>query len=243
MMYRLVWEDLFNQDGKPNEANWTFETGGHGFGNHEAQYYTDRLDNAYVKDGMLHIVSKKEVYKDNFYTSAKLTTLNKHHIRYGKIEVMAKIPRGLGTWPAIWLLGENMHEVGWPSCGEIDLMEHVGHNEEHIHFSLHALDNHHLIGNQPTFAKRIPGILDDFNEFSLTWDEEGFEFFLDQKSYVKFNKKDYPNITLWPFDQPFYLILNLALGGSWGGLIDDSIFPLEFLIKYVKVYERSDSID
>jgi beta-glucanase (GH16 family) len=239
MSYTLVWEDLFEKDGKPNPKHWTLETGGHGFGNNEAQYYTDKLDNAYVKDGILHIVGLKENYDQNAYTSAKLTTLGTHMIKYGRVEVMAKIPQGKGTWPAIWFLGQNIKEVGWPACGEIDLMEHVGHHPEHIHFSLHAKDNHHLIGNQPTLALDVPGILEGFHEFAIEWDEEGISFFLDQNHMVTFKKKDFPHIKLWPFDQPFYLILNIALGGTWGGPIDDSIFPVHFEFKYVKVYERS----
>lgn len=243
MGFKLVWKDEFHEEGKPSLEHWHLETGGHGFGNAEAQYYTDRLDNVYVKEGILHIVGKKEAYENCEYTSAKLTTKDKHLIMYGRIEVMAKIPRGLGTWPAIWLLGDNMQEVGWPTCGEIDLMEHVGHNEESIHFSLHALGHHHLIGNQPTCVRKIPGILDDFHEFALEWDPQGISFFLDGKHEVTFLRENYPEMSFWPFDQPFYLILNLALGGTWGGPIDDTIFPVEFLIKYVKVYERSDDIE
>lgn len=243
MNWKLTWEDRFLEDGKPNPKHWNYECGGHGFGNGEAQYYTNRLKNAFVKDGMLHIVGLKEDYKDNHYTSAKLTTFDKHFIKYGRIEVMAELPKGRGTWPAIWFLGQNLKEVGWPTCGEIDLMEHVGHNPEHIHFSLHAKDNHHWIGNQPTYAETIKGILEGFHEYAVEWDEFGIAFFLDQTLKARFLKKDFPHIKLWPFDQPFYLILNIALGGTWGGPIDDKIFPTVFRFKYVKVYERSDQID
>lgn len=243
MKWKLKWEHQFEMDGKPNPKHWQLEVGGHGFGNNEAQYYTDNLKNAYVKDGILHIVGLKENLNENHYTSAKLTTLNKHSIKYGRIEVMAKLPKGRGTWPAIWFLGENISDVGWPMCGEIDLMEHVGHTEERIHFSLHADSHHHLIGNQPTYVEDIKGILDGFHEYALEWDQEGITFFLDGIKKVSFMRKDYLHIQNWPFDKPFYLILNIALGGTWGGAIDDSIFPTEFLFKYIKVYERSDLDD
>lgn len=239
-MYKLVWEDQFNYEGRPNEELWQIEVAGNGFGNNEAQFYTDSLKNIFVKDGTLHIVAHKEDYEHRHYTSAKLTTLNKNHIRYGRIEVMIKLPTGKGTWPALWLLGTNMKEVGWPTCGEIDLMEHVGHNPGHIHFSLHSRTNHHLIGNQPTLALDVPGILEGFHEFSVDWTPDDFTFYIDKKEIVKFNKNDYIGHADWPFDHPFYFIMNLAIGGTWGGPIDDKIFPMTMACQYVKVYERSE---
>ena len=237
-MYKLIWEDQFNYEGQPKKDLWTLEVAGHGFGNDEKQYYTDRLDNAYVKDGMLHIVALKEDYQNRHYTSAKLMTLGKKHVQYGRMEVMVKLPQGKGTWPALWFLGTKIKEEGWPACGEIDLMEHVGHNPEHIHFSLHSRTNHHLIGNQPTLALDVPGILDGFHEFAMDWTDEYFIFYIDKKEIVRFNKRDYIGKAEWPFDQPFYFIMNLAIGGTWGGPIDDSIFPVSMDIKYVKFYER-----
>lgn len=239
-MYKLVWQDTFDYEGTPKKDLWNIEIAGHGFGNNEAQFYTDRLKNVFVKDGMLHIVAHKEDYEHRHYTSAKLTTLNKNHIQYGRVEVMVKIPTGDGTWPAIWFLGTDIKEVGWPTCGEIDLMEHVGHHPEHIHFSLHSRTNYHHIGNQPTLALDVPGILDGFHEFAMDWTDEFFIFYIDQKEIVRFNKKDYLGKADWPFDHPFYLILNLALGGTWGGPIDDQIFPMTMAFKYIKVYERSE---
>lgn len=238
-MYKLVFEDTFGVDGRPDETIWNLEVAGHGFGNDEKQFYTDRLHNVFIKDGTLHLVAHKEDYENRHYTSAKLTTFGKKHIQYGRVEVMVEIPKGLGTWPAIWFLGTNFKESGWPACGEIDLMEHVGKNEEHIHFSLHSKTNHHLIGNQPTFATDVPGILDGFHEFAMDWTDEMFVFYIDQKEMARFYKKDYQNRAEWPFDHPYYLILNLAIGGTWGGPIDDKIFPVTMKFKYVKVYERS----
>lgn len=239
-MYKLVWEDTFQTHGRPDETIWNIEVAGHGFGNNEQQFYTDRPSNVSIKKGILSIVAQKEDYEHRHYTSAKLTTRGKKHIQYGRIEVMAKLPTGKGTWPAIWFLGTNIDEVGWPACGEIDVMEHVGHNPEQIHFSLHSRTNHHLIGNQPTLALKVPGILEGFHEYAVDWSKESFIFYIDKKEIVRFNKNDYLPKAEWPFDQPFYLILNLAIGGTWGGPIDDSIFPMSMQFQYVKVYERSE---
>jgi beta-glucanase (GH16 family) len=242
--YKLLWSDEFDKDGKPNESIWQFETGGHGFGNGEDQYYTDKLDNAFVKDGLLHIVAKKEAYENRQYTSAKLTTYGKKSIQYGRVEVMAQLPLGKGTWPAIWLLPNSFQKgVAWPLCGEIDLMEHVGHNPGVVHFSLHSKSYNHHNHQQPTKVIEDQSLAAGFHEYAFEWDEEQFSFFIDKKHYVTFHKGDEHRLTDeggWPFDQPFYLILNIALGGWWGSTIDDSIFPVSMLFKYVRVYERSE---
>jgi beta-glucanase (GH16 family) len=239
MNYKLLWEDLFDQDGIPNQSIWTHETGGHGFGNHEAQFYTNRLDNSFVKDGHLYIVAKKEAYEHCGYTSAKLITYPKKPILKGRIEVMAKLPTGHGTWPAIWLLGVNMKTgTPWPLCGEIDMMEHVGHNPNHVHFSLHTQNAYLHLNNQANKAVHVEGLIDDFHEYALDWEDDKMTFYLDQKPQVTFLKKENATIEDWPFDQPFYLILNIAMGGTWGGPIDDGALPSQFVFKYVKVYEK-----
>jgi beta-glucanase (GH16 family) len=219
-----------------------YETGGHGFGNGEAQYYTDRLKNAFVKDGLLNIVGYKEDYEKNKYTSAKLTTYGKKSILFGRVEVCAKLPLGLGTWPAIWLLSDAYKKgVSWPLCGEIDLMEHVGNHPGFVHFSLHSKSYNHLNHLQPTHIVEDMALTQGFHEYAFEWDEEELRFFIDKKHHVTFHRGDEHRLTDeggWPFHQPFYLILNLALGGWWGGKIDDSIFPVTMQFKYVKVYER-----
>ena len=240
MNYKIVWQDEFKEDGAPNPDYWYLETGGHGFGNHESQFYTDRLDNAFVKDGILTILAKKEAYEHRSYTSAKLTTFQKKWIKYCRVEVMAELPKGKGTWPAIWFLGQNFKEVGWPLCGEIDLMEHVGHDPEVFHFSLHSKTRNFFNNNQEVVITKIPGTTEGFHEFALEWDEKGFKYFVDGTCYAAFDKPKDADVELWPFDQPFYLILNIALGGSWGGAIDDQALPATFRFKYVKVYERSE---
>ncbi|MFU8792518.1 MAG: family 16 glycosylhydrolase [Acholeplasmataceae bacterium] len=239
MSYKLVWQDLFDQDGHPNKIFWVHETGGHGFGNHEAQFYTDRLDNSYVKDGHLYIVAKKEDYQKNKYTSAKLTTYQKNHMSSGRIEVMAQLPLGHGTWPAIWLLGENFKSnVDWPLCGEIDLLEHVGHHPNYVHFSLHSKNAYFHLNNQLNKIVFKEGLIKGFHEYSMDWTADSITFYLDKVEQVTFTKKPNATIEDWPFNQPFYLILNLALGGSWGGPIDDAMLPSTFVFKYVKVYEK-----
>ncbi len=239
-MYRLLWQDIFDYEGTPDSNYWNIEVAGHGFGNNEAQYYTNRLKNVRVHEGELIITGLKEDYKNRHYTSGKLTTKDKKHLKYGRVEVMASLPKGRGTWPAIWFLGTDMEQVGWPACGEIDLMEHVGHNPETIHFSLHSKTNYHHIGNQPTAVFKLPGILEGFHEYRMDWTEEEVSFYLDKTLMVTFKKQDYIHKAAWPFDKDYYLILNVALGGTWGGTIDDSIFPTEMRVKYVKVYERID---
>ena len=240
MNYQLIWEDQFLNDGAPDSKIWKLETGGHGFGNNEFQYYTDHLKNCYIKDQILHIKAYKENYLNREYTSAKLTTEGIKSIMYGKIEVMAKVPKGKGTWPAIWLLSDQFRKIGWPLCGEIDMMESVGRNPNKIHFSLHSKTFNFHKENQPTKVITDETIYSDFHEYAIIWDEKSIAFLYDQKIVETFYKKQNDGLEEWPFNQSFYLILNLAIGGNWGGAVDDSLFPIDFLIKYVKVYERSE---
>lgn len=238
MEYKLVWADYFKNDGKADESIWTYETGGHGFGNNEDQYYTDRLKNAVVKDGILNIVAYKEKWENRNYTSAKLTTYNKKSIEHGKIVVKAKIPKGMGTWPAIWLLPNSIREgMPWPLCGEIDLMEHVGRDPYSVHFSLHTKKYNHIIRTQYTHISKSEDIFDEFKSYELRWDESSITFYLDGIEQVRFERREGDGIEGWPFNQPFYLIINLAIGGNWGGEIDDNIFPAVMQIAAVEVYE------
>jgi len=240
MNYKLLWSDHFTKDGAPDESIWNIEHAGHGFGNNENQFYTKELKNAYIENGILNIVAYKEKYEHRDYTSAKLTTYQKKSIQYGRVEVMAKIPQGAGTWPAIWFLGEQFHEIGWPICGEIDLMEHVGRNPKNIHFSLHSKTFNFHRHNQPTMVVYKEDIFEGFHEYAINWDNKEISFELDRIKVATFKKKKNADVEEWPFNQPMYLILNLAIGGNWGGAIDDSIFPVSLQFKYVNVYERSE---
>jgi beta-glucanase (GH16 family) len=186
---------------------------------------------------MLNIVAHKEDYENCHYTSGKLTTFQKKTIRFGRIDVVAKIPQGAGTWPAIWLLGENKSRVGWPLCGEIDLMEHIGREPQNLHFSLHSQAFNHRLNNHRTKVVIHENLWEAFHEFSLEWDPDSISFFVDGILQAAFVKHEKDTVSQWPFQQGFYLIINFALGGTWGGVIDDAIFPVVFQIKSVKVYE------
>ncbi|MBN3490408.1 glycoside hydrolase family 16 protein [Acholeplasma equirhinis] len=237
-MKKLIFEEHFLGEGLPNQDVWNIEVGGSGFGNQEDQFYTNRLDNVYVKDSILHIVAKKEQFEHRNYTSAKLTSYQKVGFKYGTFEVRMKIPKGLGTWPAFWFLGEKRNEgIRWPECGEIDLMEHVGKDQEKVHFSLHSKNYNHVKGNNFHFSQKIEGITDDFHVFRLEWTETGFKYYVDDIFLTEVKKEDKKDYADWPFDDQFYMIINLAIGGTWGGSIDDSIFPVEFLVDYIKVFQ------
>lgn len=242
MKYELVFEDQFDIDGRPNDKFWDIEVAGHGGGNNEAQYYTDSEKNVFVKDGMLHIVALKESFKNKEYTSAKLLTYGKHSIQYGKVEVRAKLPKGLGSWPAIWMMPDSFKEgKSWPLCGEIDIMEHIGRRQDEVHFSLHTKTyNFQNEESQFTEVMNLPDMSNQFYTYGMEWDEEKISFSVDGETLAICNKTDRDDISEkgWPFDQPFYLILNLAVGGHWGGAVDDSTLPWVMNVESVKVYKK-----
>ncbi len=237
---KLVWNDEFNGTGLPDPAKWGYE---HGFvRNGEKQFYTcERIENVFQKDGKLVIKSLKENYGENGQkadcTSGSVTTDGKAAWTYGRIEVCAKLPTGRGAWPAIWMLGTNIHQIGWPKCGEIDIMEYVGYNPTQIHATVHASnDGKHTSKGS---AKQFPGVEDRFAVYAVEWTEDKMDFFVDDILYFTFRKSD-SAINPWPFDKPHYLILNNAIGGSWGGQkgIDDAAFPMTYEIDYVRVYQK-----
>ena len=235
---KLVFQDQFNYNGLPDKTKWEFEVGGDGFGNNELQFYTkNRTENARVEDGILIIEARKEKWQKNDYTSAKLITKNTFPFQYGTVEVRAKLPKGKGTWPAIWMLSKDLRE--WPDDGEIDIMEHVGYNEGFVHGSVHTKKYNHIIGTQKTDTIIIKDATENFHVYRADWTPEKIEMFVDDKKYFTYIKteKDYE---AWPFDQPFYLILNQAVGGNWGGKegVDEQIYPQKFLIDFVKIYKR-----
>ncbi|HEY8395601.1 MAG TPA: glycoside hydrolase family 16 protein [Bacilli bacterium] len=238
---KLIWADEFDYTGAPDPKKWTHQFGGHGWGNNEAQYYTDSLENCVVQDGVLKIIARKEKTGDNQYTSARIHTFGNFSFKYGKVLVRARVPKGKGTWPAIWLLGNAVREgKGWPLGGEIDLMEYSGQNPDEVVFSLHTKAYNHHKKNHRTFVYNGFDFSKDFHEYGLVWKPDYIEFLLDGNSVKRFNRGDLPLDTGeegWPFDSEFFLIINLAIGGSMGGPIDDSIFPVCFEIDYVRVYE------
>lgn len=242
--WQLVWNDEFNDDGMPVGARWDYEVGY--IRNNESQYYTRaRAENTRIEGGNLVIESRREQYSfppngTAQYTSASLTTRGRAAWTYGRIEVRAKLPRGRGMWPAIWMLGTNISEVGWPACGEIDIMEHVGFQPGTIHSAIHTRSFNHVIGTQKGGGIGVTDPYDTFHVYAVEWLEDRLEFFLDGTRYFVFEKQEGYTNDEWPFDKPHYLILNAAIGGGWGGQqgIDQSIFPTQYVIDYVRVYER-----
>lgn len=231
----LIFEEQF--DGPTlNESYWNYELGDGcpnncGWGNNERQLYTK--DNVSFRDGNLVITAAKV---STLYYSGKITTTNKVEFQYGTVEVRAKLPIGQGIWPAIWMLGNDIGKIGWPASGEIDIMEYVGRKPHEIHTTLHTPDSH---GNSKnTEVTTIETIEEGFHTYKCHWTKDKIEFFIDDSIIYTFN----PNIkneNTWPFDKPFYVILNLAIGGNFGGKeVDDSIFPQEFIIDYVKIYKE-----
>jgi beta-glucanase (GH16 family) len=243
--YKLVWEEDFN-DNEINSDHWNFVEGGHGFGNHEHQYYTARPDNAYIEDGKLVIKALKEEYEGMPYTSAKLTTQNKLDWTYGKFEFKAKLPFGQGIWPAIWMMPSDEKRYNtWPMCGEIDIMELVGHEPGKVHGTLHYGTPHTYTGGY----YYLPGgkkFSDDFHVFTLEWEQGEFRWYVDGVHYLTQNKwftKDPKDGTEHefpaPFNREFYLQLNLAVGGDWPGYPDETTtFPQTMEIDYIKVYQK-----
>ena len=237
--WKLDWSDEFDKNGLPDYSKWTHETGF--IRNNEKQFYTkERLENTRIEDGKLLIEARKEPYKENAeYTSASIHTASKKEWTYGRFEIRAKLPTGNGTWPAIWMLGKNIGQVGWPKCGEIDIMENVGYDPETIVGSIHCKSYYHVIGTQKNATINVPTCMTDYHLYAIEWYEDRIETFVDNKHYFTF-KNEGTGVNEWPFDKPHYLILNLAIGGAWGGQkgIDDSLFPHKYYIDYVRVYKQ-----
>lgn len=244
LTYDLVWSDEFDYEGLPDETKWGYDVGGYGWGNNELQYYTEG-ENAYVKDGHLIIEARKESKEGKDYTSARLVTRGKGDWLYGKIEVRAKLPSGLGTWPAIWMLPTDWEYGGWPASGEIDIMEHVGYNQDTIHASIHTESYYHSINTQKTATRYVKGVSDEFHVYSVEWLPDKIMAYIDGELYFTFDPKDYkktPTYKEWPFDKRFHLLLNIAVGGNWGGAkgMDDSIYPVQMVVDYVRVYQSKE---
>ena len=235
--YSLVWSDEFNIDGLPDVAKWDYDIGGNGWGNNELQYYTKRPDNAYITKGNLVIETKLEPYLGRNYTSARLITKNKAAWTYGKFEIRAKIPKGRGTWPAIWLLSSS-DPLHWPDDGELDIMEEVGFTPNVIHGTAHNKLYNGANGKQKGGNITIADAQDSFHTYSIEWTTSEITWSVDGTTYFT-----YANIyggDAWPYYKDFFMILNTAVGGNWGGQqgVEDSVFPQQMLIDYVRVYQR-----
>lgn len=232
--YILIWSDEF--DGISLNTNvWTRETGGNGWGNNEWQYYTDRTDNSFLQDGLLHIVAKEESYGGKDYTSARLITKDKKYYKYGKIEARLKLPFGQGIWPAFWTLGQSISSVGWPACGEIDIMEMVGGSgrENTIHGTAHWDDNGHKQYGQ-SYTLSSGTFSDDFHIFSIEWTPTFIKWYVDG---ILYNTMNTTPAYLSELQEEHFILLNVAVGGNWPGYPDSTTqFPQEMLIDYVRVY-------
>lgn len=237
--FKLVWADEFDSN-VINTENWNFETGGNGWGNQELQYYTDRTDNAFIRDGKLVIKAKKEVFGNREYTSARLTTKDKTFVKYGKIEAYIKLPVGAGTWPAFWMMPQNSVYGSWPRSGEIDIMEHVGSDPEMVSFATHTRNANGGSGNNWYSQIRQANIENEFHLYSIEWLDDRIVFYVDNVKQATFWNDLLGDYKSWPFDQEFYVILNLALGGKMGGNINDNIFnsDIEMEIDYVRIYQK-----
>lgn len=237
---RLVWSDEFDSDGLPSAEKWSYEVGDHGWGNNERQFYTQmEAKNARVTGGMLVIEAHQDLKFPKGYSSARLVTKEKGAWEYGYVEVRAKLPRGRGTWPAIWMLPLENRYGGWPMNGEIDIMEYVGYDPGRVHGTVHTEAFNHLKGTQKGGQEVLPALEDGFHTYAIDWKQDRIDFFIDGKKYFTFSNSG-KGSSEWPFDQPFYLLLNLAVGGNWGGKegIDESIWPQQFLVDYVRVYDH-----
>ncbi|MFD2569399.1 family 16 glycosylhydrolase [Spirosoma soli] len=238
---KLVWADEFDKDGLPDSTKWGYDVGGNGWGNNELQFYTRRRpENARIENGKLIIEARKEAYQDKNYTSARLLTQQKGTWTYGRMEAMAKLPKGVGTWPAVWMLGKNIPKVGWPRCGEIDIMEHVGFDEGVVHGTVHTESYNHAKKTEKGNAITVKDVTLGFHLYAIEWTADRIDFFVDDQKYYTVEKSALGNAEAqWPFDQPFFLILNVAVGGNWGGKkgVDDTIWPQRMEVDYVRVYQ------
>ena len=231
----LVLSDEFNYTGSPDSNKWGYDIGrgDNGWGNGEFQYYTNRSSNVIVEDGFLKITAKKENYEGAEYTSARLLTEGKFDFTYGTIEVRAKLPIGKGTWPAIWMLGSNIRTVGWPACGEIDIMEHWGHNQGTVQSALHTPSSYGGTVNHG--AQSLDDVSTAFHVYSLEWTSEKMIFSVDGVEHYTYNPSIKNNST-WPFDAKQFIILNVAMGGSWFS-VDPNFTSSSMLVDYVRVYQ------
>ena len=237
----LVWSDEFNINGLPDASKWSYDIGGNatGWGNNELQYYTQaRLENAEVKDDFLYITARKESFGGKDYTSARLITKLKGDWLYGRVEIRAKLPDGRGMWPAIWMLPTDWAYGGWPASGEIDIMENVGYNPYVIVASAHTESYNHAIGTQKSANINVATCYSDFHVYALEWEVKEYRVYVDNKLYFTF-KNEGTGYKAWPFDKRFHLLLNVAVGGNWGGAqgVDNTIFPRQMVVDYVRIYQ------
>jgi beta-glucanase (GH16 family) len=242
--YQLVWSDEFSTNGAPDPAVWGYDLGSSGFGNNEVQNYTNESDNVRIENGLLIIEARKT---SNGWTSARLKSQGKKSFTYGKIEFRAKLPAGKGTWPALWMLGENVATANWPACGEIDVMEHVGKDPGNVHASLHSPSSYGATQN--TAITTVADFSTAFHTYVLDWTDSKMDFYVDDKLFYTY-APSIRNDNTWPFNKPFFVIMNVAMGGNWGsdasletgGLkngIDPSLTTVRMEVDYIRYYSKT----
>jgi beta-glucanase (GH16 family) len=231
------WSDEFDTDGAPDPTKWNYDTGGSGWGNNELEYYTNSTNNAGITNGILSITARKESIGGMNYSSARMVSKTPETLLYGRIEVKAKLPSGRGTWPAIWMLPNDYAYGSWPASGEIDIMEMVGYDPNNVHFSIH--DQTNFGGNSKTSTYNIPTASSDYHLYRVDWTPDAVTGYYDNVQVFTFANDKQGNFATWPFDKPFHIMLNLAIGGNWGGIdgVDDTIFPTAMQVDYVRYYK------
>jgi beta-glucanase (GH16 family) len=247
--FTLTWSDEFSSPNgsAPDASKWTYDIGGSGWGNQELESYTSRMQNAQIQNGNLVITAMQENYTGadgiaRNYTSARLKTQNLFTQAYGRFEARIKIPKGQGMWPAFWMLGNDISQNGWPKCGEIDIMENIGREPGMVHGSLHGPSSVAPTSDATSTISLPAGqnYADDFHIYAVEWEPGTVRFYVDSNNYATFTQPQWPAGGQWVFDHPFFIILNVAVGGSWPGSPDASTqFPQQMLVDYVRVYSKN----
>jgi beta-glucanase (GH16 family) len=239
---RLVWSDEFDYTGAPDSTRWNYDLGTgnpDGWGNNEQQFYTKDLKNVRVENGRLIIEAHKDSLQHKAFTSTRLVSKKKGDWLYAKIEVKAKLPYGKGTWPAIWMLPTDWKYGNWPTSGEIDIMEHVGYDPGVIHGTIHTEAYNHIKQTQKEGKVTVQNTQNEFHVYAIDWTENKIDFFVDDQLYHTVIRDPKDDFKGWPFDQRFHLIMNIAVGGNWGGKegVDGNIWPQRMEVEYVRVYQ------
>jgi beta-glucanase (GH16 family) len=241
--WRLVWNDEFDltNGSRPDLTKWNYDSGSLGWGNNELEYYTSRTNNAWIENGQLVIQAQVEKFEGNKFTSARLSTRGKEAWTYGRFEARIKLPRGQGVWPTFWMLGTNIDSVHWPACGEIDIMENVGKEPDVVHGTVHGPG--YSAGNGIGAPVKLPdgaAVSDAFHIFAVECEPDHITWFLDSRPYFTVTPANLPENTRWVFNEPKFILLNVAIGGFLPGNPDSTTkFPQRMLVDYVRVYEKT----
>jgi beta-glucanase (GH16 family) len=241
--WQLLWSDEFEGAGLPDASKWSFQVGGGGWGNAELEYYTDkRTENVRRESGNLVIEARKESWGSNNYTSGRIRTAGKGDWKYGRVEVRAKLPTGRGMWPAIWMLPTENVYGGWPKSGELDIMENVGYDPDRVHSNIHCESFNGMNGTNKGASRVVAAPYDVYHTYRMDWFADRVEYYVDDVILFTY-KNDGSGAAHWPYDQKFHLILNIAIGGGWGGQkgVDDAVFPQKMYVDWVRVYQAQTS--